>query len=113
MITLHVQPNDENKRLDNFIAKCYPNLLKTLIYKWLRTKKIKVNNQKKDPNYRLQPNDEIVIYLSEDLLNKFLKFLSVEYENNTSKNSLDNRINSITRTITDKYDKYIKNRQLY
>ena len=51
--------------------------------------------------------------ISEDLLNKFLKFLSVEYENNTSKNSLDNRINSINRTITNKYDKYMKNRQLY
>ena len=51
--------------------------------------------------------------ISEDLLNKFLKFLSVEYENNTSKNSLDNRINSISRTITNKYDKYMKNRQLY
>ena len=51
--------------------------------------------------------------IEEDLLNKILKFLSVEYENNTSKNSLDNRINSISRTITNKYDKYMKNRQLY
>ena len=51
--------------------------------------------------------------IDEDLLNKILKFLSVEYENNTSKNSLDNRINSICKTITNKYDKYMKNRQLY
>ncbi len=51
--------------------------------------------------------------IEEDLLNKILKFLSVEYENNTSKNNLDNRINSICKTITNKYDKYMKNRQLY
>lgn len=51
--------------------------------------------------------------MNEELLNKFLKFLSVEYENNTSKNSLDNRINSICKTITSKYDKYMKNKQLY
>ena len=80
MITLHVQPNDENKRLDNFIAKCYPNLLKTLIYKWLRTKKIKVNNKKQEPNYRLQPNDEIVIYLNEDLLNNAKEQIFAKYQ---------------------------------
>lgn len=80
MITLHVHPNDENKRLDNFIAKCYPNLLKTLIYKWLRTKKIKVNNKKQEPNYRLQPNDEIVIYLNEDLLNNAKEQIFAKYQ---------------------------------
>ena len=30
----------------------------------------------------------------------------MEYENNTSKNSLDNRINSLCKTIETKMDKY-------
>ena len=46
--------------------------------------------------------------ISEELLNKFCKYLTMEYENNPSKNSIDNRINSICRTITIKYDKYMR-----
>lgn len=46
--------------------------------------------------------------ISEELLNKFCKYLTMEYENNSSKNSIDNRINSICRTITIKYDKYMR-----
>lgn len=43
---------------------------------------------------------------SEKKLIAFMKFLSMEYENNTSKNSLDNRLISIGKTIINKYDKY-------
>lgn len=39
-------------------------------------------------------------------LNGFLKYLTMEFENNTSKNSLDNRLISIGKTITNKFDKY-------
>ena len=39
-------------------------------------------------------------------INSFLKYLAMEYENNSSKNSLDNRIVSIGKTIIGKYDKY-------
>lgn len=46
--------------------------------------------------------------ISEELLNKFCKYLTMEYENNSSKNSIDNRINSICRNITIKYDKYMR-----
>jgi len=38
--------------------------------------------------------------ISEELLNRFCKYLTMEYENNTSKNSIDNRINSICFIIT-------------
>ena len=46
--------------------------------------------------------------INEELLNRFCKYLAMEYENNTSKNSIDNRINSICKTINAKYDKYIR-----
>ena len=44
--------------------------------------------------------------INDELLNRFCKYLAMEYENNTSKNSIDNRINSICKTINTKYDKY-------
>lgn len=39
-------------------------------------------------------------------LHKFLKYINMEYEHNTSKNSIDNRINSLCKTIETKMDKY-------
>ena len=46
------------------------------------------------------------------LINKFLKYLNMEYENNTSKNNIENRISSLCRTIETKYDKYTRISQL-
>lgn len=46
------------------------------------------------------------------VINKFSKYLIMEYENNTSKNSLDNRLNSLCKAIEKKYDKYTKIREL-
>ena len=42
------------------------------------------------------------------VINKFSKYLIMEYENNTSKNSLDNRLNSLCKAIEKKYDKYTR-----
>lgn len=46
------------------------------------------------------------------VINKFSKYLIMEYENNTSKNSLDNRLNSLCKVIEKKYDKYTRISQL-
>lgn len=46
------------------------------------------------------------------IINKFSKYLIMEYENNTSKNSLDNRLNSLCKAIEKKYDKYTRIREL-
>lgn len=69
MIEIKITDNDVEKRLDNFIARCYPNLMKVLIYKYIRTKKIKVNDKKVNNDYRLQNGDVIKIYLNQDSLN--------------------------------------------
>lgn len=49
---------------------------------------------------------------TKQLINKFSKYLIMEYENNTSKNSLDNRLHSLCNAITKKYDKYTRISQL-
>lgn len=45
-------------------------------------------------------------------LKSFIKYLNMKYENNTSKNSVDNRINSICKAIDTKLTKYDRIKQL-
>lgn len=80
-----IKENDVNQRLDNFLAKVFENVPKTLIFKLIRTKKIKVNHKKIDWSYRLNLNDEISIYstlIEDQKLDKNHNFLQ-------AKNSLE------------------------
>ncbi len=45
-------------------------------------------------------------------VNTFTKYLNMEYENNTSKNSIDSRVNSICKAIETKLTKYDRIKQL-
>lgn len=82
--------NDVNRRLDNFLLKYFSHLNRTLIFKLIRTNKIKVNNKRCEYNYRLQLHDNIKIYFDlekDDLTsqNNFLKSkkpLDIIYEDN-------------------------------
>ena len=68
MLEIVVKNNDVNIRLDNFLLNVNLGLTKSLIYKLIRTKKIKVNDKKTIFNYRLQLNDIIKIYYNLDSL---------------------------------------------
>ena len=46
--------------------------------------------------------------LSTKELNKFYKYLNLEFKNNNSKNNLDNRLNSFYKIIQRQYDDFIK-----
>lgn len=46
--------------------------------------------------------------LSNKELNKFYKYLNLEFKNNNSKNNLDNRLNSFYKIIQKPYDDFIK-----
>lgn len=59
-----IKQNDVNIRIDKFIKKIFPNLSKILIFKFIRTKKIKVNNNKVSINYLTCLNDEITFYFA-------------------------------------------------
>lgn len=62
-LTLTIGPDDAGIRLDSFIRKVLPDFSLSLIYKWIRTKEVKVNNEKKKHHYRLELNDVISIFL--------------------------------------------------
>ena len=68
MKILKVGQNDVVKRLDNFLSSCIPKMQKSLICKFIRKKKIKINDKKSEINYRLNFNDVIKIYLKNELI---------------------------------------------
>lgn len=67
------QNSDANQRLDKFLKKFFPNAPLGALYKMLRTGKIKVNNKKKEQTYRLELDDEIQIFLTDDEIEHFQK----------------------------------------
>ena len=83
--------NDINKRIDNFLFVYLDNIPKTLIYKLIRKKNIKVNNKKIKINYKLKENDIICLFVKDEIFerkakpNDFLNSssdLDIVYEDN-------------------------------
>lgn len=65
-----IQNNDANQRLDKFLQKSVPKLPPTLMYKYLRTKRIKVNGKKSEISFRLSPGDEVSLYIRDEFFSE-------------------------------------------
>ncbi len=61
-----IKQNDQNQRLDKFLQKAVPRMPSTLMYKYIRLKRIKVNGKKSDISYRLQLNDLVELYINDE-----------------------------------------------
>jgi len=61
-----VGSNDAGQRLDKFLTKALPTLPKSLMYKYIRTKKIKVNRKRAEQNTMLSPGDEVQLFIREE-----------------------------------------------
>ena len=66
MRTLYIKENDAGQRLDKFLSKAVKALPKSLMYKSIRTKKIKVNRKRTEIGYILQPGDTVELFLAEE-----------------------------------------------
>lgn len=79
MKTFIIGENDQNQRLDKFLQKSVPLLPKSLLYKSIRKKRIKVNGKKCELNYKLCQGDRLDLYLNDEFFAKTedLSFLSV------------------------------------
>ncbi len=66
MRELTIGKNDAGQRLDKFLAKALPDLPKSLLYKSVRTKKIKRNRKRTDPADILLEGDVLQLFLSEE-----------------------------------------------
>ena len=61
-----VNRNDAGQRLDKFLTKALNGLPASLMYKFIRTKKIKVNRKRAAQNYILAVDDVISLYIPDE-----------------------------------------------
>ena len=61
-----ITENDANQRLDKFLSKAAPKLPKSMMYKAIRTKDIKINGKRADIATRLNKGDIVSAYLKDE-----------------------------------------------
>ena len=61
-----INNNDAGQRLDKFINKACKGIPRSMLYKAVRTKKIKLNGGRVSPEHKLTEGDIIEIYLNDD-----------------------------------------------
>lgn len=66
MKTLVIKKNDAGQRLDKYLTKTLPSLPQSLLYKYLRLKRIKVNGKRAENSLRLAEGDVIDLYLNDE-----------------------------------------------
>jgi len=70
MRTLTIKENDAGQRLDKFLSKTLKTLPFSLMYKNIRTKKIKVNRKRTEPSYILRTGDTVELFIAEEFFEK-------------------------------------------
>ncbi|MBQ3566134.1 MAG: RluA family pseudouridine synthase [Oscillospiraceae bacterium] len=77
-----INKNDSGQRLDKFIIKAVPKLPKSLLYKYVRLKRIKLNGKRCEISQMLCAGDVLNLYINDEF-----------FENNESK-----AVNNLTKT---------------
>ena len=66
MRIIRVGKNDAGQRLDKFLTKAVKGLPLSMMYKSIRTKKIKVNRKRTEQKYILCEGDEIQLFIRDE-----------------------------------------------
>ncbi len=66
MREFYINKNDAGQRLDKYLTKSFPLLPQSLMYKYIRSKRIKVNNKRSEISYRLKENDLVSLYINDE-----------------------------------------------
>lgn len=88
MREIRINKNDAGQRLDKYLSKRFKTMPKSLMYKYLRTKYIKLNGKKVQPDVFLNEGDVLTLYIRDEFFETkkdydFLKAgkeLSIVYE---------------------------------
>lgn len=88
MRTITITKNDSGQRLDKYLSKRFKTMPKSLMYKYIRTKYIKLNGKKAQPDVFLNDGDVLTLYIRDEFFEEirsyeFLKAgkdLSIIYE---------------------------------
>ncbi len=76
MQSFTINKNDAGQRMDKFLQKAVPLMPQNLMYKYLRTKRIKLNKKKCEISTRLCEGDVVELYINDE----FFEEQSTEYE---------------------------------
>ena len=63
-----ITPGDAGRRLDRYLGRTFPSLPRSLMYKEIRKKNIKVNKKRCTPEQVLSAGDRVTLYLPDDVL---------------------------------------------
>ncbi len=66
MRELKIGKNDAGQRLDKFLSKAVKGLPTSLMYKYIRTKKIKLNGKRAEQNQQLVAGDVVTLYIRDE-----------------------------------------------
>ena len=66
MKEFQIKKNDAGQRLDKFLSKAIKGLPMSLMYKYIRTKKIKVNRARTEQKYILQEGDVVQLFIKDE-----------------------------------------------
>ena len=109
MKKLIVNEKYNGKKLNKFLLDNIPNLSTNLLYKTLRKKDIKVNGKRINDNVTVFFNDEVLVYIADDLLTPSIN-LDIIYEDdnilviNKPYNLETTGKNSLTSLVHKKYE---------
>ena len=70
MLRYEIGKNDADMRMDKLLQKLMPTLPKSLMYKYIRTKKIKLNGKRTDISFKPQIGDIIEAYIPDEFAAK-------------------------------------------
>ena len=66
MRQIEISKNDSGQRLDKFLTKRFKNMPQSLMYKYIRTKYIKLNGKKCEISSRLNEGDILTLYIKDE-----------------------------------------------
>ena len=78
MQTLIISDKEAGQRLDKYLQRYLSLAPKSFIYKMLRKKNIVLNEKKADGSEKIQPQDQISLYLADETIDKFTKTIAIE-----------------------------------
>ncbi|MBR0511476.1 MAG: RluA family pseudouridine synthase [Ruminococcus sp.] len=124
-----INDNDSGQRIDKFVTKALPDLPKSMMYRLIRKKDIKINGKRCDIASRLNTGDIVTIYVKDDVSEvmqhdmSFLKFsteLDIVYEDENviivnKPVGLDSHSNGspLTDTLIDRIKHYLYDKKEY
>lgn len=85
MKTFVIGPNDAGQRMDKFLTKSIPLLPTSLLYKYIRLKRIKLNGKRCQISTRVQEGDTVSLYINDEFFAEGPKKKQPEFMRASSK----------------------------